>query len=144
MKRSASLTKRNSKPHCALQKFIGERPEFAYAHFQLAYVYTALMKTDEARAEYERTMPSTQNGRAYLILGFFHEWNPPAEDRAIAPLRKAVELMPGQKQPLRDLLSHRVDRGMRLGRQNHSKRSCASTPTMRSEHLRRQRVHEKK
>src|SRR5260370_29001583 len=35
-----------------LQKIIADQPEFAYAHFQLAYVYTALKKTDEARAEY--------------------------------------------------------------------------------------------
>jgi tetratricopeptide (TPR) repeat protein len=88
-----------------LQKFIGERPEFAYAHFQLAYVYTALMKTDEARAEYERTIAiDPKMAEAYVNLGLLYmSENPPAADRAIAPLRKAVELMPGQKQPLRDL-----------------------------------------
>ena len=88
-----------------LQKFIGERPEFAYAHFQLAYVYTALMKTDEARAEYERTIAiDPKMAEAYLNLGLLYmSGSPPADDRAIAPLRKAVELMPGQKQPLRDL-----------------------------------------
>src|SRR5260370_41951003 len=40
-----------------LQKVIADQPEFAYAHFQLAYVYTTLKKTDEARAEYTRTIP---------------------------------------------------------------------------------------
>src|SRR5260370_6859196 len=41
---------------------------------------------------------------AYLNLGLLYmSENPRAEDRAVAPLRKAVELMPGQKQPLRDL-----------------------------------------
>src|SRR5260370_31651057 len=40
-----------------LQKVIADQPEFAYAHFQLAYVYTALQNTDEARAEYARTIP---------------------------------------------------------------------------------------
>src|SRR3981081_2538815 len=39
-----------------LQKVIAERPDSAYAHFQLAYVYTALKKTSEARAEYERAI----------------------------------------------------------------------------------------
>ncbi len=39
-----------------LRKVIADQPEFAYAHFQLAYVYTALKKTDEARAEYGRTI----------------------------------------------------------------------------------------
>src|SRR5260370_42712959 len=29
-----------------LQKVIADQPEFAYAHFQLAYAYTALKKTD--------------------------------------------------------------------------------------------------
>jgi len=63
------------------------------------------MKTDEARAEYERTIAiDPKMAEAYLNLGLLYmSGNPPAEDRAIAPLRKAVELMPGQKQPLRDL-----------------------------------------
>ena len=100
-----------------LQKFIGERPEFAYAHFQLAYVYTALMKTDEARAEYERTIAiDPKMAEAYLNLGLLYmSGNPPAEDRAIAPLRKAVELMPGQKQPLRDLAVARSRSGDAAG-----------------------------
>jgi len=88
-----------------LQKFIGEQPEFAYAHFQLAYVYTALKRIDEARTEYERTIAiDPKMAEAYLNLGLLYmSENPRAEDRAVAPLRKAVELMPGQKQPLRDL-----------------------------------------
>jgi tetratricopeptide (TPR) repeat protein len=100
-----------------LQKFIGERPEFAYAHFQLAYVYTALMKTDEARAEYERTIAiDPKMAEAYLNLGLLYmSGSPPADDRAIAPLRKAVELMPGQKQPLRDLAVARSRSGDAAG-----------------------------
>ncbi len=88
-----------------LQKVIADQPEFAYAHFQLAYVYTALKKTDEARAEYERTIAiDPKMGEAYLNLGFLYmSLGPPAEDRVVALLRKAVELMPGQKKPLRTL-----------------------------------------
>src|SRR5258708_12819081 len=53
-----------------LQRVIAEQPEFAYAHFQLAYVYTALMKTDEARAEYGRTIAiDPKMSEAYLNLG---------------------------------------------------------------------------
>src|SRR5260370_21533390 len=53
-----------------LQKVIAEQPEFAYAHFQLAYVYTALKKSDEARAEYERTIArDPKMSEAYLDLG---------------------------------------------------------------------------
>jgi len=88
-----------------LQKVIAEQPDFAYAHFQLAYVYTALKKTDEARAEYERTIAiDPKMGEAYLNLGLLYmSLGPPAEDRVVASLRKAVDLMPGQKHPLRTL-----------------------------------------
>jgi tetratricopeptide (TPR) repeat protein len=89
-----------------LQKVIADQPEFAYAHFQLAYVYTALKKTDEARAEYERTIDlDPKMAEAYLNLGLlFLDSNSPGSDqafgRAVTSFRKAVELMPGQKQPL--------------------------------------------
>src|SRR5438309_8422708 len=65
-----------------LQKVIAEQPDFAYAHFQLAYVYTALKKTDEARAEYERTIAiDPKMGEAYLNLGLLYmSLGPPAED----------------------------------------------------------------
>src|ERR1700741_1922643 len=39
-----------------LQKFIAEKDDFAYAHFQLGYVYTALGRGKEARPEYERAL----------------------------------------------------------------------------------------
>jgi Flp pilus assembly protein TadD len=88
-----------------LQKVIADQPEFAYAHFQLAYVYTALKKTEEARAEYERTIAlDPKMAEAYHNLGLlFLGADPPAEARAVAPLRKAVELLPGQVQPLYEL-----------------------------------------
>ena len=37
-----------------LQKVLADQPDFAYGHFQLAYVYTALKKSKEAQAEYQR------------------------------------------------------------------------------------------
>jgi Flp pilus assembly protein TadD len=88
-----------------LQKVIADQPGFAYAHFQLAYVYTALKKTEEARAEYERTIAlDPKMAEAYHNLGLlFLGEDPPAEARAVAPLRKAVELLPGQVQPLYEL-----------------------------------------
>src|SRR5712691_13204151 len=53
-----------------LQRVIAEQPEFAYAHLQLAYVYTALQKTEEARAEYARTIAiDPKMSEAYLNLG---------------------------------------------------------------------------
>jgi len=39
-----------------LEKFIAEKPDVAFAHFQLAYVYTALKRFAEARPELERAI----------------------------------------------------------------------------------------
>lgn len=81
-----------------LQKFIAEKPEVAFAHFQLAYAYTALKRTDEAQAEYEKCialdpkMPEAQLNLGIMLL----DKNPLA---AVAPLRIAVELLPSQSRP---------------------------------------------
>ena len=53
-----------------LQKFIAEQPDVAYGHFQLAYAFTALHKSAEARAEYERALAiDPKMAEAYLNLG---------------------------------------------------------------------------
>src|SRR5713101_6300943 len=98
-----------------LQKVIAEQPEFAYAHFQLAYVYTALKKTDEARAEYVRTIAiDPKMSEAYLNLGMML-LDKQENAAAVAPLRKAVELLPAQSRP-RYLLAVALDRsGNRAG-----------------------------
>ena len=81
-----------------LQKFIAEKPDVAFAHFQLAYAYTALKRPDDARQEYERCialdpkMPEAQLNLGVLLL----EKQPAA---AVAPLRRAVELLPSQSRP---------------------------------------------
>lgn len=81
-----------------LQKFLSEEPTFAYAHFQLAYAYTALNRTAEARAEYERTIAlDPKMTEAYLNLGVLLTHEDPAA--AVAPLRKAVEMLPAQSRP---------------------------------------------
>src|SRR6267378_3096668 len=98
-----------------LQKVIADQPEFAYAHFQLAYVYTALKRTDEARAEYERTIAiDAKMSEAYLNLGTLL-LDKEEDAAAVAPLRKAVELLPAQSHP-RYLLAVALDRsGDRAG-----------------------------
>ncbi len=98
-----------------LQKVIAEQPEFAYAHFQLAYVYTALQKTDEARAEYARTVTiDPKMSEAYLNLGMLL-LDKQENAAAVAPLRKAVDLLPAQNRP-RYLLAVALDRsGDRAG-----------------------------
>jgi Flp pilus assembly protein TadD len=82
-----------------LQKVLAEEPDFAYGHFQLAYVYTALKRTKEAQAEYERAAGlDPKMSAAYVNLGMLllenHE-----DAAAVAPLRKAVELLPAESRP---------------------------------------------
>jgi len=81
-----------------LQKFIEQKPDVAFAHFQLAYAYTGLKKPDDARAEYEKCvaldpkMPEAQLNLGMLLL----DKDPAA---ALEPLRKAVDLLPSQSRP---------------------------------------------
>src|SRR6267143_2397364 len=92
-----------------LQKVIADQPEFAYAHFQLAYVYTALKRTDEARVEYARTIAiDPKMSEAYLNLGTLL-LDKQENAAAVAPLRKAVDLLPAQSHP-RYLLAVALDR----------------------------------
>ena len=81
-----------------LQKFLAEKPDVAFAHFQLAYAYTGLHQEDEARAEYERCVAlDPKMAEGYLNLGILEiEKNPAA---AAVSLRKAVELLPSQSRP---------------------------------------------
>lgn len=91
-----------------LQKVIADQPQFAYAHFQLAYVYTALKRAKEAQAEYERTIAlDPKMSEAYLNLGMLLLDNR-EEAAAVAPLRKAVDLLPAQSRP-RYLLAVALD-----------------------------------
>lgn len=81
-----------------LQKFIAQKDDFAYAHFQLAYAYTALKRPQEAQPEYERAMAlDPKMPEAPLNLGILLLENDPAA--AISPLRKAVDLLPAQSRP---------------------------------------------
>jgi Flp pilus assembly protein TadD len=92
-----------------LQKVIAEQPEFAYAHFQLAYAFTALKRTEEARAEYARTIAlDPKMSEAYVNLGMLL-LDKQEDAAAVAPLRKAVELLPAQSRP-RYLLAVALDR----------------------------------
>ncbi len=81
-----------------LQKFIAEKPDVAFAHFQLAYAYTALKQVPEARAEYDKAIAlDPKMTEAYLNLGIL--LTDPAPADAVAPLKKAVELLPSQSRP---------------------------------------------
>jgi tetratricopeptide (TPR) repeat protein len=81
-----------------LQKFLTEKPDVAWAHFQLGYAYTALKRTDEARAEYERaTALDPKMSEAFLNLGILLTAKDSAA--AVAPLHRAVDLLPAQSRP---------------------------------------------
>ena len=81
-----------------LQKFLAEKPDVAFVHFQLAYALTALKRTDEARAEYQKAAElDPKMAEAQLNLGILLLENDPAA--AVAPLRKATELLPAQTRP---------------------------------------------
>jgi Flp pilus assembly protein TadD len=91
-----------------LQKFIAEKPDVAFAHFQLAYAYTALKRTAEAQAEYEKcTSLDPKMAEAYLNLGILLMEKNPAQ--AVPPLERAVELLPSASRP-RDLLGMAQER----------------------------------
>jgi len=91
-----------------LQKFLAEKPDIAWAHFQLAYAYTALKRPDEARAEYERaTTLDPKMSEAFLNLGILLSEKDPAA--AVPPLRRAVDLLPAQSRP-RFLLGQALER----------------------------------
>jgi len=81
-----------------LQKFLAEKPDVAFAHFQLAYAYTGLNRVDDARTEYERCIAlDPKMVEAQLNLGILLlEKDATA---AVAPLRRAVDLMPSQSRP---------------------------------------------
>ena len=81
-----------------LKKFIAEKDDFAYAHFQLGYVYTALKQPKEARAEYEKAVSlDPKMSEAQLDLGILLMESDPAS--AIAPFTKAVDLLATQSRP---------------------------------------------
>ncbi len=81
-----------------LQKFLAEKDDFAYAHFQLGYAYTGLQKSKEARDEYERAMQlDPKMPEAALNLGILLLNEEPAA--AVVPLQRAVELLPTQSRP---------------------------------------------
>src|SRR5258705_12254146 len=83
-----------------LQKFIAEKDDFAYAHFQLGYAYTGLQKTKEARGEYERAMRlDPKMPEAALNLGILLLNKEPSA--AVASLRRAREFCPTQARPRR-------------------------------------------
>jgi len=101
-----------------LQKFIAEKPDVAFAHFQLAYAYTALKRPDDALPEYQKCITlDPKMAEAQLNLGILLLDRDPKA--AVAPLQKAVELLPSQSRP-------RVLLGLALERSGDMKSAAES------------------
>lgn len=95
-----------------LNKFVSEKPDIAYTHFQLGYAYTGLEKWPEAQSEYQRAIElDPKLAAAHLNLGLL------LLDRdsraAVEPLCKAVELLPAESRP-RTLLGMALERSGKL------------------------------
>jgi Flp pilus assembly protein TadD len=81
-----------------LEKVLAEKDDFAYAHFELGYAYTALGRSKEARPEYERALQlDPKMAEAALNLGILLLNEEP--QAAVAALAKAVELRPTESRP---------------------------------------------
>lgn len=80
------------------EQFLAKRPDDANAHFQLGYAYTGLQRLADARKQYELAIAiDSKMGPAYLNLGLTLLDSEPRA--AVEPLKKAVELMPGEAKP---------------------------------------------
>ncbi|MGA3294237.1 MAG: tetratricopeptide repeat protein [Candidatus Acidiferrales bacterium] len=90
------------------QDYLAKKPDDASVHYNLGYVYTAMRRPDDAKAEYEKAVSlDPKMGPAYLNLGITLLASDPAA--AVEPLQKAAELMPDQARP-RFLLGAALDR----------------------------------
>jgi tetratricopeptide (TPR) repeat protein len=80
------------------QSYLDKKPDDAAVHFQLGYAFVALQKLDDAKAQYQKAIDlNPKMGEAYLNLGLTLLDSDPSA--AIAPLQKAVELLPNQPRP---------------------------------------------
>ena len=80
------------------QDYLAKKPDDSLAHFNLGYAWMAMQKLSDARGEYEKAISlDPKMAPAYLNLGLtLIDTDPPA---AVAPLQKAVEMMPNQAGP---------------------------------------------
>jgi tetratricopeptide (TPR) repeat protein len=78
--------------------YLAAHPADAQIHFQLGYCDTALGQSEAARGEYQKaTELDPALAPAFLNLGLTLIDRDPAA--AVVPLRRAVELMPGEERP---------------------------------------------
>ena len=80
------------------QDYLAKKPNDAVTHFNLGYVYTAMQRPSDAKAEYEKAISlDPKMAVAYVNLGLtLLDTDPRA---AIAPLQRAVALAPNEAHP---------------------------------------------
>jgi tetratricopeptide (TPR) repeat protein len=81
-----------------LQKYIAERPNDPFAHFQLGYAYAGLKRWEEAKAEFSRAIAlDPKMAPAHLNLGLVLMESDPAG--AAESFRHAADLQPTESRP---------------------------------------------
>ncbi len=81
-----------------LQKYIAQRPDEPYPHFQLGYAYVGLKRPEDAKAEFSRAIAlDPKMAAAYLNLGLVLMDSDPAA--AAEAFRHAAELQPTESRP---------------------------------------------
>jgi tetratricopeptide (TPR) repeat protein len=78
--------------------YLAQKPDDALVHFNLGYALMSMQKMSDAKQEYEKaTSLDPKMGPAYLDMGLTMIDSDPAA--ALAPLQKAVEMIPNQAGP---------------------------------------------
>jgi protein O-GlcNAc transferase len=81
-----------------LQKYIAQRPDDPYAHFQLGYSYAGLIRREEAKTEFSRAIAlDPKMAPAHLNLGLVLMDSDPGG--AADSFRRAADLQPAESRP---------------------------------------------
>jgi Flp pilus assembly protein TadD len=81
-----------------LQRYIAQRPDEPYAHFQLGYAYAGLKRAEDAKTEFLRAAAlDPKMAEAHLNLGLVLMDSDPAA--AADAFRHAAELQPAESRP---------------------------------------------
>jgi len=81
-----------------LQKYIAQRPDEAYPHFQLGFAYVGLKRAEDAKSEFSRAIAlDPKMAAAHLNLGLVLMESEPAA--AAEAFRHAADLQPAESRP---------------------------------------------
>ena len=110
-----------------LQKYLAERPDDPFAHFQLGYAYAGLKRWEEAKAEFSRAIAlDAKMAPAHLNLGLVLMESDPAA--AAEAFRHAADLQPSESRP-RYLAGYALERAGKIAEAGEQYRAAlASSP----------------